>query len=145
MSKAEVIWTIQVQVPVQIEPKKVWKCEECGIEVEGQVKLKNHKRSHKTQACKYCEIVFNLSSLDKHMKSCAFNAKKETFSCDECDYISTFKLNLHRHKKMQNTNKKKRTLKKKCLFFHVLSVAKFLNQNLTLGNMHRPIYQRLLK
>ena len=85
--------------------KKLLKCEECGIEVEGQIKLKNHKRSHKTQACKFCEIVFNFSSLDKHMKSCQFNSKKETFSCDLCDYKTTLKLNLHRHKKSKHKEK----------------------------------------
>ena len=97
---------IKLKKHLKHHSKKLLKCEECGIEMEREVKLNNHKRSHKTQPCNYCEIVFTISSLDKHKKSCALNAKKETFSCDQCDYKCNMKATLHRHKKTHEEKEK---------------------------------------
>ena len=85
--------------------KKVMKCEDCGEEFEGPKKLENHKRNHVFKLCKYCENGFPYLSLKHHIKTCSSNSEKTEFSCDQCDYKTTLRMNLVRHKKAKHVQK----------------------------------------
>ena len=81
------------------------KCEDCGEEFEGPKKLENHKRNHVFKLCKYCENGFPSLSLKHHIKTCSSNSEKTEFSCDQCDYKTTLRMNLVRHKKAKHVQK----------------------------------------
>ena len=68
------------------------------------MKLKSHRRTHKTFLYKKCEKSVSLNNKQRHMKICKGKgndneaAAVTILHCDECEYQTTKKYNLKRHK-----------------------------------------------
>ena len=75
-------------------------CQECGLVLETATKLKSHRRNHKTFLCDKCEKSVSLSNKQRHMKICKGKGNEAVtiLHCDECDYQTSKKYNMKRHK-----------------------------------------------
>ena len=70
-------------------------CDQCEKVLLGKKKLNNHKKSHKSSACKHCGIWIKVNSKLAHDKKCSGNTNN--FSCQVCNYTSDQISNLKRH------------------------------------------------
>ena len=70
-------------------------CDICHQSFPKTKSLENHKYSvHHKQTCGICGKTFKTPAFRKHRKSC-----QPSYSCQDCDYQTTIKQELHKHRK----------------------------------------------
>ena len=74
-------------------------CIDCGLVVNGNKKLLDHRRHHKKASCTICHKEIIKRQLSKHMEWCrnGQKTKKKNLSCETCGYTASSSKRLESH------------------------------------------------
>ena len=72
-------------------------CYICDTSLSEESELKSHIKSHEISYCGKCTLVFNDIEDQDHVSKC--NGGPEIIKCENCEYTTTNKFNLKKHKK----------------------------------------------